>query len=703
MQARASGLRERLAGLREAAGREAAHLAALTRQRDEAAQDLRAGRAQRRRAGARRCRAAEQRGCAADERAPGGRARPCAASARPTNGLRRHWRRRRRRVRAQCRPRGRGGGPARGRARAAGRAAAAVDAMRPGELAALPAVDQHRDQAQQAERAVGGARAGIGGVESGLATLSCELTRAAAGARGQPRRAAIARRARACGARRVQPRRGRAALARDARRARTLARASRGAGARPRPGRPSARRRMRGAARRCADAAADADPAARQRRWRRRKLELAAADARAGHGARGAGGGGAAARGEAAAGQRDLRRSADALEAEIRVLESLAPAAEAGGLLDRLEVPEELATALAAALGDDLLAGTEPEAPALLAAARRPSWRRRGCPRARRRCSSLVGAPAVLEPRLRRIGLVEADEAAAAPAAARSRAPPGQPRRRAVALGRVRPGARRRGPLPSHGCAISCACTPPARSWRRSAQASPRGERRRRRVRAGGAGAREQRWREAEARWRAADTAQLRARQRAGRGRGPGRAQGRRAGAARRGGRCAGARVAELERERLELVGRGRRRATKRRALQPAKPRPATALARGRAEARDCRRPRRSGPRLRALATRSATCGAHRGGARAGDRGAASRRGSSPARRPAQRSSRRPSGGRATVRSSASWPSWQRLWRRPSRRRRPPARGPGSARPSGRRPRPRSVRPRRRGSRRPKR
>ena len=33
-------LRERLAGLREASGREAAHLAAVERQRDEAAADL---------------------------------------------------------------------------------------------------------------------------------------------------------------------------------------------------------------------------------------------------------------------------------------------------------------------------------------------------------------------------------------------------------------------------------------------------------------------------------------------------------------------------------------------------------------------------------------------------------------------------------------------------------------------------------------
>ena len=75
------------------------------------------------------------------------------------------------------------------------------------------------------------------------------------------------------------------------------------------------------------------------------------------------------ARGQAAAGWRDLRRSADAVEAEIKVLASLAPETDAGGLLDRLEVPEELTTALAAALGDDLLAGTDPDAAALLARA----------------------------------------------------------------------------------------------------------------------------------------------------------------------------------------------------------------------------------------------------------------------------------------------------------------------------------------------
>ena len=48
--------------------------------------------------------------------------------------------------------------------------------------------------------------------------------------------------------------------------------------------------------------------------------------------------------------------------AEIRVLESLASPAEASGLLDQLDVPEDLTTALAAALGDDLLAGTDASA-----------------------------------------------------------------------------------------------------------------------------------------------------------------------------------------------------------------------------------------------------------------------------------------------------------------------------------------------------
>ena len=144
-QARATGLRERLAGLREAAGRDAAHLAALTRQRDEAAQDLQ--RAERMAAElAEAIRAAERRGCAAGERAARRRARPCAASARPTNGLRRHWRRRRRSVRGSVARAAEAAAQhetARERLAELRRRSAATQA----DLAALPTVDQHRDKA----------------------------------------------------------------------------------------------------------------------------------------------------------------------------------------------------------------------------------------------------------------------------------------------------------------------------------------------------------------------------------------------------------------------------------------------------------------------------------------------------------------------------------------------------------------------------
>ena len=99
------------------------------------------------------------------------------------------------------------------------------------------------------------------------------------------------------------------------------------------------------------------------------------------------------ARGQAAAGWRDLRRSADAVEAEIRVLESLAPETDAGGLLDRLEVPEELAAALAAALGDDLLAGTDRRGAALLAGDRAGRACGRRCRAGRGPCSSWSARP----------------------------------------------------------------------------------------------------------------------------------------------------------------------------------------------------------------------------------------------------------------------------------------------------------------------
>ncbi|MGE3292011.1 MAG: hypothetical protein AB7O95_11575, partial [Geminicoccaceae bacterium] len=114
---------------------------------------------------------------------------------------------------------------------------------------------------------------------------------------------------------------------------------------------------------------------------------------------------------EAAASLRELRRGADALAAEIRVLEDLIPPGSADSLLERLEVPEELGTALAAAFGDELLAGTAPDAqrywgdPASDLAP--PALPEGAIPFA-----TLIGAPAVLQPRLARTGLVEAEHAA---------------------------------------------------------------------------------------------------------------------------------------------------------------------------------------------------------------------------------------------------------------------------------------------------
>ncbi|MFL5335744.1 MAG: AAA family ATPase, partial [Geminicoccaceae bacterium] len=120
------------------------------------------------------------------------------------------------------------------------------------------------------------------------------------------------------------------------------------------------------------------------------------------------------ARTEAAAALRDQRRSADALEAEIRVLESLAPSTIDGGLLDRIEVPGSLTGALAAALGDDLLAGTEAESPRFW---REPSAMELApLPQGATPLLQLVQAPDVLAARLAQIGLIDAEQAGLAQA-----------------------------------------------------------------------------------------------------------------------------------------------------------------------------------------------------------------------------------------------------------------------------------------------
>ena len=153
-----------------------------------------------------------------------------------------------------------------------------------------------------------------------------------------------------------------------------------------------------------------ADPAACETELAAAESELAAADgaldtardalAREEH-----------ARSETAARLRELRRAADALAAEIRVLEGLIPPGSADSLLDRLDVPEELGIALAAAFGDELLAGTDPDAQrrwgACAAALAAPALPEGAVPLA-----TLIGAPEVLQARLARTGLVEAEDAA---------------------------------------------------------------------------------------------------------------------------------------------------------------------------------------------------------------------------------------------------------------------------------------------------
>ncbi len=89
----------------------------------------------------------------------------------------------------------------------------------------------------------------------------------------------------------------------------------------------------------------------------------------------------------------------DAL-AEMLAVEGARP------LLDRMTVPEDLALAVAAALGDDLLAGDDPGDAAHWRAA--PARGGRLLPPATTALIELVRAPAVLAPRLAQIGLVAA-------------------------------------------------------------------------------------------------------------------------------------------------------------------------------------------------------------------------------------------------------------------------------------------------------
>lgn len=109
--------------------------------------------------------------------------------------------------------------------------------------------------------------------------------------------------------------------------------------------------------------------------------------------------------------QRDLQRSLDALDAEIGVLTTLVAEGVEGALLDQLGVPEDLAAAVGAALGDDLLAGTDPQAPRHWRELPPLAERLQSLPAAATPLATLVQAPSVLALRLRQVGLVPAEAA----------------------------------------------------------------------------------------------------------------------------------------------------------------------------------------------------------------------------------------------------------------------------------------------------
>ncbi len=436
-QARASGMRERLAALREAAGREQAHLSALTRQRDEADQDLRRIErsvieldeamgiadleteqleAKRLKTGEALLTLAE-----ADERAAiamvEAQEAVRAGVAHAAEAAAQHESARERLAALKYRS----------------------DVVQ-GGLAALPAIDEPRDRASQAEGAVVERELALAALRAKLATLKDAY------AELQPvreaSRAAVISTERDVADARAQlttaeqhSRELRAALDRRRHRQAVLERGSVRASER------QAALALRSQA--LADTAIDCDPNALAAALAVAEDELTAADAFLDE-TRDAMTVAEHTRGEAASRQRDRRRSADALMAEIRVLKSLSPPEEVSGLLDRLDVPEDLTPALAAALGDDLLAGTDEGAGRYwlqpTAELAQPQL-----PVGVASLLGLIGAPSILEPRLARTGLIEAAEAGRTPAVARPGPPLGEPRWRDVALGWLRAGARGRG------------------------------------------------------------------------------------------------------------------------------------------------------------------------------------------------------------------------------------------------------------------
>ena len=404
LQAQASGLRERLAALREASGREAGHLATLTRQHQEAGQDLARGErallelaaamaslddeaaalaaAQDAAGESHRLAAAEDAAAAtalaaAQEEARAVLARATEAAAQRDAALERL---------AQLRQR-----------------AAALAA----EVAALPSADARRGEVDAAQRALAAREAATAAARQALDEAAAELARLEP-EREAGREAALAAERAASAARAEQERaqvglrEARAALQRLAERRAALERAR---------GRLDDRHAALARRRELlASVGEEAAPGTLQQALADAEAALATADAALDTARQGLAEA-EQSRGEALGRQRALRRSADALEAEIRVLESLAPPGGAATLLDQLDAPEELTRALAAALGDDVLAGTDADAPC--------HWKHSGdlpppaLPAGAPALLDLVHAPDVLAARLARTGLVAADSAAA--------------------------------------------------------------------------------------------------------------------------------------------------------------------------------------------------------------------------------------------------------------------------------------------------
>ena len=400
LQAEVTGMQERLGALQAAAGREAEHLAALQRQRDEAARDL-----------------AQSEAAVAQ----------LAASLAALTAERAELERLREQAQAEL-----------ARLEIADRAAAAAlaqaqDVLRTAHGEAAEAVARHeaaaarheairqRGEAVAAElqalppppsrQRLSQAEAALAAGEARLAAARVELVELAARLAALTPAQETAREAHLAAEREMVAGRERlsAAELRVREAGAVLDRWTERQAANERTRARLAERTAALARRRELHEAAEVDPAVSEAELASAEAELAAAD-RALDGARETLAAAEHARTETAGRLRGLRRSADALAAEIRVLESLIPPGSADSLLERLEVPEELGTALAAALGDELLAGTDPAGErhwgASATALARPALPGGATPLA-----SLIGAPDILRARLARTGLIDAEEA----------------------------------------------------------------------------------------------------------------------------------------------------------------------------------------------------------------------------------------------------------------------------------------------------